>query len=230
MLQPVRQQKKELRRMLGYGFGAHEPKCVLLIGAHCDDLEIGCSGTIRKMVHAWPRTRFIWVTLSSDETRATEARAASTRILGGVRDSTVLIENFRGSYFPYDGASIKDYFERLKAYQPEVIFTHYRNDLHQDHRVTNELTWNTFRDHLIFEYEIPKYDGDLGCPNTYVALSQSLMEEKKQILQECFPSQLHRNWFTGSTFEAIARLRGIECNAADGFAEAFYCRKNCLIL
>ena len=217
--------------MLELGFGSSgAPSCVLLLGAHCDDLEIGCGGTILHMAESWPRAKFVWITLSSDVERATETRAAAARLLAGTDNATVRVEVFRGSYFPYDGAALKDYFETLKAYQPELILTHYRGDLHQDHRIANELTWNTFRNHLILEYEIPKFDGDLGVPNTFVPLSKAHIRRKVDILLESFPSQLQRAWFTRDTFEAIARLRGIECNAPEGFAEAFYCRKNRLVL
>jgi LmbE family N-acetylglucosaminyl deacetylase len=177
------------------------------------------------MVERWPGTRFVWVTLSSNAERAAETRAAAARLLAGTRGETICVEAFRGSYLPYEGIVLKDYFETLKAYQPELILTHYRHDLHQDHRITNELTWNTFRNHLILEYEIPKFDGDFGVPNTFVALSKEHLRRKADILLECFPSQLQRAWFTRDTFEAIARLRGIECNAPDGYAEAFYSRK-----
>ena len=145
-------------------------------------------------------------------------------------DATIRVEQFRASFFPYDGELVKDYFETLKTYEPDIILTHYRGDLHQDHRIVNELTWNTFRDHLVLEYEIPKFDGDFGTPNTYIPLTTRTLDRKIQTLLECFPSQLTRKWFTRSTFEAIARLRGIECNAADGYAEAFYGRKNRLLI
>ena len=206
------------------------PACVLLLGAHCDDIEIGCGGTILQMVERWPESHFVWVTLSSDPVRGSETRAAAARLLSRAHNPTIRVEQFRGSYFPHDGTALKDYFETLKAYSPELVLTHFRGDLHQDHRITNELTWNTFRDHLILEYEIPKFDGDIGVPNTYVPLTSEILESKIQILLECFPSQLDRQWYTRSTFEAIARLRGIECNAAEGYAEAFYGRKNCLLV
>ena len=210
--------------------GLERPSCVLLLGAHCDDLEIGCGGTIMQMVERWPNTKFVWVTLSSDAGRAAETRAAAAQLLVGATNTVVQVEQFRGGYFPYDGALLKEYFETLKTHQPDVILTHYRNDLHQDHRITNELTWNTFRNHLILEYEIPKFDGDLGIPNTFLPLPLVTLEKKIEILLECFPSQLHRTWFTRSTFQALARLRGVECNAASGFAEAFYGRKNRILL
>lgn len=214
--------------MLGLTFNSSEPSCVLLLGAHCDDIEIGCGATLLQLVERWPRTRYVWVTLSSDAERAAETALAASRLLEGASEPIIQIESFRGSFFPYDGALIKEYLESLKVHQPELILTHYRHDLHQDHRVTSELTWNTFRDHLILEYEIPKFDGDLGLPNTYVPMGMSHLQRKVQVLLDCYPSQRYRRWFTRSTFEAIARLRGIECNAPEGYAEAFYCRKGCL--
>ena len=219
--------------MLGVNVGAGSaagPACVLLLGAHCDDLEIGCGGTILQMVAAWPDTKFVWVTLSSDPLRADETRAAAAKLLAGAKDAVVRVESFRGSYFPHECVALKDFFETLKAYAPQMVLTHYRQDLHQDHRVTNELTWNTFRNHLVLEYEIPKFDGDLGIPNSYVPLTRAQLDRKIDILLECFPSQLSRSWFTRATFEAIARLRGIECNAPEGYAEAFYGRKTCIAI
>jgi LmbE family N-acetylglucosaminyl deacetylase len=202
---------------------------VLLIGAHCDDIEIGMGATVLRLVEKHPDTHFVWVTLSSDEIREPETRAAAERLLAGAKHKTVVIERFRGSFFPYDGAAIKAFFESLSSYgKPDVIFTHYRHDLHQDHRITNELTWNTFRNHLVFEYEIPKYDGDLGIPNAYVKIPRAPLERKIDVLMDCFPSQQDKRWFTRDTFQAIARLRGIECQAEEGFAEAFYSRKACL--
>jgi len=137
-----------------------------------------------------------------------------------------VIKEFRDGYFPYSGAEIKDCFEELKrGNPPDLILTHYRNDLHQDHRLVSELTWNTFRDHLILEYEIVKYDGDLGVPNFFVQLSDAICRQKVTNLLECFGSQRGKHWFTEDTFLAMLRLRGLECNARDRLAEAFYCRK-----
>ncbi|MEZ5901024.1 MAG: PIG-L deacetylase family protein [Hyphomicrobiaceae bacterium] len=203
-----------------------QPKCILFLGAHCDDIEIGCGGTILTLVEKCPQTRIVCVTLSSDPLRAQETRDATSRLLEGARSSEIIVGTFKGSYFPYIGDVIKDYIEQIKiSHQPDVIFTHRRHDLHQDHRITNELTWNTFRDHLILEYEITKYDGDISVPNTYVPLTRAQMRRKTDILMECFPSQHKRQWFTRDTFEAIARIRGIECNASEGYAEAFFGRK-----
>ncbi len=207
---------------LGHG---KEPRCVLLIGAHCDDIEIGCGGTILEMVDRWPGTRFVWVAVCSGGDRAAETQAAAAAFLAGANNPSVRIGTFRGSYLPYDGAAVKDFFETLKSEAPDLIFTHYRMDLHQDHRVVNELTWNTFRNHLILEYEIPKFDGDLGIPNVFVPLTRAQLRRKADVLLECFPSQRSRDWFTRDTFEAIARLRGVECKALEGYAEAFYGRK-----
>lgn len=201
------------------------PLTILLVGAHCDDIEIGCGGAVQRLVLGYPGAKFVWITLGSDAQRAGETRTAAVRLLAGAQDPIIRIEGFKGSYFPHCGPALKDYFETLKSFAPDLIFTHYRHDLHQDHRVVNELTWNTFRDHAILEYEIPKFDGDLGAPNVFFALTRAEMKRKCDTLLECFPSQRQRQWFTRDTFEAIARLRGIECNAPEGFAEAFYSRK-----
>lgn len=212
--------------MLQFRFATdHRPLTILLVGAHCDDIEIGCGGAVQRLLSNHPAARFVWVTLSSDEQRSAETRAAAARLLEGAVDAVVRVEEFKGSYFPHCGPALKDYFETLKAFNPDLILTHCRHDLHQDHRVVNELTWNTFRDHAILEYEIPKFDGDMGAPNVFFALSRAEMKRKCDVLIECFPSQQRRQWFTRDTFEAIARLRGIECNAPEGYAEAFYSRK-----
>ncbi len=149
--------------MLQFQFETDQrPLTILLVGAHCDDIEIGCGGAVLRLALRYPTARFVWVTLSSDSERAAETRAAAMRFLATVLDPIIRIEEFRGSYFPHCGPALKDYFETLKSFNPDLILTHSRHDLHQDHRVTNELTWNTFRDHTILEYEIPKFDGDLG--------------------------------------------------------------------
>jgi LmbE family N-acetylglucosaminyl deacetylase len=211
--------------MLQLQLDATTAPTILLLGAHCDDIEIGCGGTVMQLARRYPKARFVWVTLSSDPQRAAETRAAAQRLLQDARERDIRVEEFPGSYFPASFAALKDYFEGLKAVKPDVVFTHFRNDLHQDHRVTNELTWNAFRNHLVLEYEIPKFDGDLGVPNVFVPLARAELQRKCDIVTECFPSQANRAWFTRDTFEAIARLRGIECNAPEGFAEAFHGRK-----
>jgi LmbE family N-acetylglucosaminyl deacetylase len=211
-----------------FDFGAKRPT-ILLLGAHCDDIEIGCGGTVMGLVERYPGARFVWVTLSDAE-REAETRRAAAVLLEGAAAAEVFVERFRGSYFPHEGIALKDYVEGLKRFAPDLVLTHFRHDLHQDHRITNELTWNTFRNHAVLEYEIPKFDGDIAVPNTYVPMTRARLERKCRMLMDCFPSQHPRAWFTPDTFQALARLRGIECNAPDGFAEAFYARKLSLAL
>jgi len=202
---------------------------ILLLGAHCDDIEIGCGATVARLVERHPAARFTWVTFSADDEREAETRAAAARLLAGAADAEVIVHRFRGSYFPHAGPELKDRVEDLKRHAPNLILTHCRHDLHQDHRVVNELTWNTFRDHAIWEYEIPKFDGDLGQPNVYVPLSRADIERKCEMLMDSFPSQRARAWFTPDTFLGLARLRGIECQAPGGYAEAFFGRKLCML-
>ena len=198
---------------------------VLCLGAHCDDLEIGCSGTLMKLAAARP-LHVTWVVFSSNEVRAVEARAGAAGVLQGVKHHEVLIKQFRDGFFPSLIGEIKDTFEGLKrTVSPDIIFTHWRQDLHQDHRTIAELTWNTFRDHLILEYEIPKYDGDFGSPNVFVPLEEDLCRRKIDNIVGSFPSQVGRQWFSEDLFRAVLRLRGMEANAPSRHAEAFYCRK-----
>jgi LmbE family N-acetylglucosaminyl deacetylase len=199
---------------------------VLFLGAHPDDLEIGCGGTALRLVAEKSDAHFYWVVLTSDEIRGKEARRAAEAVLASVPRATILVEHFRDSYLPHTGDVVKDYFEKLKAaVSPDLILTHYGNDAHQDHRFVSELTRQTFRDHLILEYEVPKYDGDLGQPNAFIELTEEESREKCRILIENFNSQHERSWFSEELFLALMRLRGIECNAASGYAEAFYLRK-----
>ena len=215
--------------MIAHSINFHSPRpTILLLGAHCDDIEIGCGATILRLVASYPEARFVWVTFSADSEREAESRRAAALLLQGADNNELFFERFRGSYLPYSGPELKDRFEDLKRFAPDLVLTHYRADLHQDHRVISELTWNTFRDNAVLEYEIPKFDGDMGVPNTFVPISRADMQRKCEILMTCFTSQLGRNWFTPDTFQAIARLRGIECNAPEGFAEAYYARKTCL--
>lgn len=199
---------------------------VLCLGAHGDDIEIGCSGTVLTLAAAGRLARVTWVVFSSDPQREREALQSAYRLLAGVQKREVTVKSFRDGFFPYAGAAIKECFEELKAtVSPDLVFTHYRGDLHQDHRLISELTWNTFRDHLILEYEIPKYDGDAGSPNTFVELDAAVAGEKIVNLLGSFESQRSKPWFSEDLFRALLRLRGMECNAASGLAEAFYCRK-----
>ena len=202
---------------------------VLCLGAHCDDIEIGCGGTILRLLEEHPGLVVHWVVFSATALRREETQRAAGMILAAAADPRITIHGFSDGFFPYVGAEIKKCFEDLKKeVQPDLIFTHYRHDLHQDHRLIAELTWNTFRDHLILEYEIPKYDGDLGAPGMFAALPQRLCERKVEIILDCFESQRTKRWFTPDLFMALLRLRGMEANAPSGLAEAFYCRKGVL--
>lgn len=199
---------------------------VLCLGAHCDDIEIGCGGTLLRWREGNPDLEVRWVVFAGNGGRAAETRASAQRFLG--RDANLCVKfcDFRDGFLPYHGEEVKDAFERLKdEFSPDVVFTHYRNDLHQDHRLVSELTWNTFRDSLILEYEIPKWDGDLGNPNAYVPLAARHLEGKIEILCEEYATQRGRTWFEPETFRSIARLRGMEMAAKERYAEAFYVRK-----
>jgi LmbE family N-acetylglucosaminyl deacetylase len=214
---------------IALGRNGGSPLQVLCLGAHSDDLEIGCGGTLLKLIQSHPRVSVHWVVLSATEKRATEARTSAMKFLEGAADTEVEVKAFRDGFFPYVGSDIKEFFEGLKPRcSPDVIFTHYRTDRHQDHRVVSDLTWNTYRDHLILEYEIPKYDGDLGSPNCFVPLDQATCRRKVGMITEYFQTQQNRHWFTEETFLALLRLRGIESGAQGGYAEGFYCRKAAL--
>jgi len=213
--------------MLGLRFvPPDEPFHVLCLGAHADDIEIGCGGTILRLVAEVPRLSLRWIVFSGAGERRAEAEASARHFLAGIADAEARILDFRDGFFPSQHMPIKETFERLKReYQPALVLTHYREDLHQDHRLICELSYNTFRDHLIWEYETPKYDGDLGNPNLFAPLAEVHYRGKIEALLEHFPSQRSRAWFSAETFLALMRLRGIGCNAASGYAEAFYCRK-----
>jgi LmbE family N-acetylglucosaminyl deacetylase len=206
------------------------PLRLLAIGAHSDDIEIGCGATILKLIQQGSVGEICWIVLTGERTRASEARQSAEALLAGVASSRVILKDFRDGFFPYDGADIKLFFEALKAeVSPDLIFTHQRSDLHQDHRVTCELTWNTFRDHLILEYEIPKYDGDMGVPNLFVPIDEPLCRSKIDHLMAHFGSQRSKRWFKEDLFSGLLRLRGMECNSPTSYAEAFYCRKAMLM-
>lgn len=215
--------------MLPLRLPGREPLKVLCLGAHCDDIEIGCAGTLMTLQERHPGSSFDWVVFTREDGRDAETRQASGMIHAGHAGATVEVLDFRMSYLPFEGAKVKDHFESIKRrIQPSVIFTHRLEDRHQDHRLIAELTWNTFRDHLILEYEIPKYEGDLGQPNLYVPLDAGIATRKLEMLMNCFPSQRSRAWFRKELFEAQLQLRGIECNAPSGRAEAFHARKTIL--
>ena len=211
---------------LSPGSGGAAAQRVLCLGAHCDDIEIGCGGTLLRWLEERPELDVRWAVFSSDARRAAETRASARRFLGREPEKCVTLHEFRDGFLPYQGADVKQEFERLKAeFAPDVIFTHYRDDLHQDHRLVSELTWNTFRGPLILEYEIPKWDGDLGRPNAFVPLAQHQLQNKIEILLAEYGTQWGRSWFEPETFRSLARLRGMEAAAPERYAEAFYARK-----
>ena len=199
---------------------------VLCMGAHSDDIEIGCGATLLRLMGRRPQPEFRWIVWSGDQQREREAKTGARRFLGKAASEAVRVHTFRDGYFPSQFAKIKEVFEGLaREFQPDIVFTHTRDDRHQDHRVISDLTWNTFRDHLILEYEIPKWDGDLGRPNLYVPVSRSAARQKTRALLSVFGTQRSKQWFCEETFLGLMRLRGMECRAADGHAEAFYARK-----
>jgi LmbE family N-acetylglucosaminyl deacetylase len=201
------------------------PLRILALGAHSDDIEIGAGGALRRLLRERPGTEVRYVVFSAPGERAEEARKSAAFFLADAGEAQVDLHTFRESYFPWEGAAIKDAFEALKPFAPDLVLSHWGSDAHQDHRTLSELGWNTFRDHLVLEYEIPKYDGDMGRPGLFVPLSRAEAEAKVAALMEHFGTQRSRRWFTPDTFYALLRLRGIECNASSGFAEAFHVRK-----
>jgi len=212
----------------------HKPKLfnssnelkVLCLGAHPDDIEIGCGGTLLRIAKEVPEAEFYWVVFSGNSQRQRETIESAQIFLNNVKTKKVVVKDFRDSYFPFIGEEIKDYFEQIKQdFSPDMIFTHYRKDAHQDHRLVSNLTWNTFRDHLLLEYEIPKFDGDLRTPNLYVNIDETSARKKTSLIIENYPSQKEKSWFTAETFLSILRIRGIESNSPTKYAEGFYCRK-----
>ena len=201
-------------------------KRVLCLGAHSDDIEIGCGGTVLRMIEQSKSIEFYWLVLSSNSPRAREAERSAKAFLRGARRKTVVVKSFRDGFLPYIGAPVKEVFEEIKKiFVPDVIFTHFRHDLHQDHRMACELTWNTFRNHFILEYEIPKYDADLRSPNFFVPLSDTQARKKVNGLMRYFGTQRNKQWFSEDLFYSLMRLRSIEVAAPTKHAEAFYCRK-----
>jgi len=199
---------------------------VLCLGCHSDDIEIGCGGSILRLAEQYPHCNFHWVVFSAVGVREVEARRAAQLFVPPAQLEGPFLNNFRDGFMPFAGAEVKAAFEELKAsISPDLIFTHNRKDAHQDHKLIAELTWNTFRDHFILEYEIPKYDGDMGQPNVFIPLETGLCNTKIAHLMAAFPSQQQKRWFEAETFRSLMRLRGMECNAPSGYAEAFYCRK-----
>lgn len=199
---------------------------VLLLGAHCDDIEIGCGATVLRLLEANPQVEVTWVVFSSDAARAMEAKESADAFLASAERCDVRVESFRERYFPFVGAEIKEYFDGLgRELDPGIVFTHRAEDMHQDHRLVCELARHTFRNSLLLEYEIPKFEGDLGQPNFFVHTDQRRCEQKIGYVTKFFPSQRDKHWFTEDTFWSLMRIRGIESKAPSGHAEAFHCRK-----
>ncbi|MBA2707977.1 MAG: PIG-L family deacetylase [Gemmatimonadaceae bacterium] len=209
------------------GSASRAPHNVLVVGCHPDDIEIGCGGTILSLTRSHRDLAVTWVVLAAKGARADEARASASDFLAHAGSADVRLYEFRDGFVSYEGAAVKEVFEDLKSVEPDVILTHARFDLHQDHRLACELTWNTFRDHLILEYEIPKYDGDLGTPNVFVQLDAALVEEKLRLLRAHYATQSKKHWFDDELFLGLMRLRGME--SATRYAEAFTCRKLALL-
>jgi LmbE family N-acetylglucosaminyl deacetylase len=208
-----------------------ERPTVLALGAHSDDIEIGCGATMLRLAELRPGLQLTWAVLSAHGERAKEARAGAEAFAGSVSSLDVIVEDFRDKYLMHDGEALRDFFEQLRTeVNPDIIFTHRRGDSHQDHRFVCELTWNTFRNNLILEYEIPKYDGDLISPNLFVPISEELARRKVSAIMSTFVTQRTRHWFTEDLFMAMMRLRGMETNSPTRFAEAFTCRKAVLDL
>jgi LmbE family N-acetylglucosaminyl deacetylase len=199
---------------------------ILCLGAHSDDIEIGCGGTLIKLLAEQPGLNVHWAVFSGDGARGAEARASADAILAPAASKHIELHSFPDTCFPFVGIEIKEQFRKLQSeVSPDLIFTHRLEDRHQDHRLLAELTWNAFRNHLILEYEIPKYEGDLGAPNFFVPLGERVCQRKCNHIVQHFPSQQQKAWFTADTFRSLMRIRGVECNSRGGFAEGFYCRK-----
>jgi LmbE family N-acetylglucosaminyl deacetylase len=202
------------------------PLQILCLGAHSDDIEIGCGGTILRFLQQYPDCVLHWVVFSALGVRAEEAQRGAALFGGSSASQGLLLKSFQDGFLPFVGAEVKAVFEQLKqSLSPDLVFTHNRNDAHQDHRMLAELTWNTFRDHMILEYEIPKYDGDMGQPGVFVPLTAEVCKKKVHLIMDTFQSQSSKQWFQPETFLSLMRLRGMECNAPSGYAEAFFCRK-----
>jgi LmbE family N-acetylglucosaminyl deacetylase len=211
---------------LNFNVPSGETLKVLCLGAHSDDIEIGCGGTVLRLIEEHPGVKFHWVVFSAIGDRNAEAQRGAESFVGSKRLESAQFREFRDGFMPFAGTDVKNAFEEMKQkISPDLIFTHNHGDAHQDHRLISELTWNTFRNHLILEYEIPKYDGDMGRPNVFVPLDSELCQTKVRYLMDTFQSQRSKSWFEESTFFSLMRLRGMECNAPARYAEAFYCRK-----
>jgi LmbE family N-acetylglucosaminyl deacetylase len=202
---------------------------ILCIGAHCDDIEIGCGGTLLNLLETYPVDFVKWVVFTSDEERKQEAIKSANAFLRQAKEKEILVYDYRDAFLNYNGLEIKERFETIKKeIDPDLILTHYRDDRHQDHQLLSNFTWNTFRQHLILEYEIPKFDGDLGTPNFFIRLTEEQANKKVQIILDSFKSQASKHWFDKETFQALMRIRGMESASMSKYAEAFYARKTIL--
>ena len=211
--------------MIGLDFSGDEPLKILALGAHADDIEIGAGGLLLSLLRAGRIAELDWVVASATGARADEARASATSMVDGRSELRITIGTQRERFFHLDPAT-KEFVDDLgRRLAPDVVLTPRLEDRHQDHRTLAELTWQAFRDHAILEYEIPKYEGDLGTPNAYARLTIADVEAKVTHLMTAFPSQRHHPWFDAEAFRAVLRLRGIESNAPSGHAEAFQMRK-----
>src|SRR6266481_9944191 len=197
---------------LNFSHDSSAPLKILCLGSHSDDIEIGCGGSVLRLLSSYANLEFVWVIFSSNKEREREARASAELFLKGAKQKEIIVKDFRDGFFPFYGSEIKSFFEGLKSTSPDLIFAHNRKDAHQDHRLIAELTWNTFRNHFILEYEIPKYDGDLGQPSLFLPVAYELCEQKVRYLMDAFESQRSKHWFQPETFFALMRLRGMECN------------------
>ena len=208
-------------------FSPKNVKTILCIGCHSDDIEIGCGGTILRLLDENEKVNVYWLVLGANETREKEAFASADVFLSNAGTKNVIIKQFRDAYFPFHGLEIKEFLHKIQEDipSPDIIFTHRHNDLHQDHNLVAQFTLNVFRHHLIVEYEIPKYDGDLGLPNLYVPLSKKICKLKVDTITEAFQSQGKKHWFSADTFWSLLRIRGLESNSPSKYAEGLYCRK-----
>jgi len=211
---------------LTLGSPSAQPLKILLLGAHSDDLEIGCGGTILRLLDEHPGSNVYWVVFSASPEREREARDSAAAFTAHAGSCTVVVKTFRESFFPAQWVEIKEFFEQVRrAFEPDLVLSHHRDDLHQDHKTIAEPTWNTFRNHLVLAYEIPKYEGDLGKPSLYVPLTRAQADRKVELILRHFASQAGRTWFRSDTFEGLMSIRAIECNAPEARAEAFHARK-----
>ena len=226
-LEKIKISERERMLTINLKTDAKMPLKILCLGAHPDDIEIGCGGTILKLINQHKKhLEVAWVVFSANGEREKEAIKSAHSFLGNVSKKHILTHHYRDGFLPYYGIEIKDSFESFKKdFSPDIVFTHYREDRHQDHRLISDLTWNTYRNHLILEYEIPKYDGDQGLPNFFVSLDQKTCKQKNKFIIEYFQTQQEKHWLTEETLISLLRLRGIESGRSSRYAEGFYCRK-----